>query len=74
MTKEALVSFHMGGHEYSFAMPAEDWSDAERRLVAIRSTATVIGCPVYSVRANALTLPFAHAFAVAWTWVRNALR
>lgn len=73
-SKQALASFKMSDGEYSFSFPAESWEDAERKLRAIRATATVTGWPSYRVPANPVALPFARVFVAVFTWVRNALR
>ena len=74
MTKQALVSYRFDGGEYSFSFPAEDWADAEAKLRAIRSTATLTGWPSFGVPANSLTLPLAAIFARLYTAIRNMLR
>lgn len=72
--KDALVEFSMDGARYSFTMPAESLADAEQRMRAIRTTGRIEGWPCYTCRANALTLPFVHAWVVFATWFRNATR
>jgi hypothetical protein len=71
---EYLYEFEMGGARYSFAMYADDWEDAERRLRAIRATATLSGGPAYRIPANSLTLPFVWVFVELFTRIKNALR
>lgn len=69
-----LAEYNHLGSRYSTTIGGDSWAEAEQHLKSIGANGRIVGGNVSSIRANALTLPFAHLFAVVSTWVRNALR
>lgn len=72
--KNCAVTFRMDGKDYGFAMPAESFEDAERRMRAIRLTGRVVGWPCYSVRMPSLVAYLLLPFAPVVVFVLNLFR
>jgi len=66
-----MATFKMDDMDHCFLFFADSLDDAERKLRAIRTTATIIGWPAYTYRTNAVTMPFVAAWVYLTTWVRS---
>lgn len=66
-----LIEYHHRGSQCGFQMGADSWDDAQDRLRSIGANGRVIGSNVSSLRANAVTLPFAAAWSTIVCWFRN---
>lgn len=69
--ENAAASYRYKGSEWALTFPADSWEDAEARLHAIRTTASLEGWPCHIYRATSVTLPFVHVWVVASTFIRN---
>jgi hypothetical protein len=69
-----LAEYTHRGERYSVIVGGDSWAEAEQHLRSIGNNGRVVGSDVISVSANAVTLPFAHAYATIYSWIRNALR
>jgi hypothetical protein len=68
------VEYNYQGSRCSTTVGGDSWSEAEQHLKSIGANGRIVGSNAIRIPVNLLTLPFAHAFAVVWTWMRNAFR
>ena len=67
-----LLAYRMGGSLFTETIYADDWPDAERRLLAIKHTGWIDGSDVLIVPVNSVTLPFAAVWVRIVKWWKNA--
>lgn len=70
MGKTFLCSYRYAGSEWNLEIYADDWVDAEKRLLAIQRNVTLDG----EARIEIHAYPGAGILARTWVWLINAFR